>query len=115
MAKTRGGHSYKPLVQPSSPPPISVGQPTASPSVAEPAVIPVIGLSILVAVAAIEAPAPVPAAPASCNYDTWVGPTPPFSPHPWPSLRAPPSKRAKTSGPSESSSLRAQEPQSPPV
>ena len=47
------------------------------------------------------------------QYHTRVGPTPPSPPHPRPSQRAPPSKRARTSGPRESSSFRPQEPQSP--
>ena len=48
------------------------------------------------------------------RYHTRVGPTPPSPPHPRPSWRAPPFKRARTSGPGESSSSRPQEPQSPP-
>ena len=115
MDRTRGGHSYKPRVQPSSPPLVGVTPLTAGPSTAEPAVVPAAGLSILIAAATIKAPTPVSAAPASLSYDTQVKPTPPSSPHQRPSLRAPPPKRAKTSGLGESSSLQAQEPQSPPV
>ena len=54
------------------------------------------------------------AAPSSRRYHTRVGPTPPFPPRPRPSQRAPPSKKAWTSGPGESSSSKPQEPQSPP-
>ena len=55
------------------------------------------------------------AAPAPRRYHTRVGPTPPSPPHPRPTRRAPPSKRAWTSaGQGESSSSRPQEPQSPP-
>ena len=53
-------------------------------------------------------------APGPRRYHTRVGPTPPSLPHPRPSRRGPPSKRAQTSGPGESSSFRPQEPQSPP-
>ena len=58
----------------------------------------------------------VPTAPthASRRYANRVGPTPPSPPHPRPTRRAPPSKRARTSGLGESSSFRLQEPYSPP-
>ena len=54
------------------------------------------------------------AAPAPKRYHTRVGPTPPSPPHPRPSRRAPPYKRAQTSSPRESFSSRPQEPKSPP-
>ena len=54
------------------------------------------------------------AAPAPRRYHTRVDPTPPSPPHPRPFWRAPPSKRARTSGLGEFSSSRPQEPQSPP-
>ena len=57
---------------------------------------------------------PSDATPAPRRFHTQVGPIPPSPPHPRPSRRAPPSKRARTSGPGESSSSRPQEPQSPP-
>ena len=48
------------------------------------------------------------------RYHTWVGPTPPAPSHPKPAWRAPPPKRARTSGPRESSTSRPQVPPSPP-
>ena len=60
-------------------------------------------------------PASTAAAAAPRRYHTRVGPIPPSPPHPRPSRRAPPSKRARTSGPGESSSSRPPEPQSPPT
>ena len=92
MARTRGGHIFRPWVRSSSPPPAAeqstppVVAPTASPS-----------------------PAPVPTAPAPRRYDTWVRPTPPSPAHPRPS------RRARTSDPGESSSSRPQDPHSQPV
>ena len=67
------------------------------------------------AAAATASPAPAPATPSHRMYDTRVGPTPPFPHHQQPSRRAPPPKRARTWGPSESSSSRPQEPHSPPI
>ena len=55
------------------------------------------------------------AAPAPMRYHTRVGPIPPSPPHPKPSRRAPPSKRARTSGLGKPSSSRPLEPQSPPT
>ena len=55
------------------------------------------------------------AAPAPRRYHIQVGPIPPSPPHPRPSRRALLSKRARTSGPRESSSSRPLEPQSPPT
>ena len=98
-------------MQPSSPPPIGVVPPLA----ANPVISPAAGLTTPTAVAIVVQGAPVPTAPTLCRYDTRVGPTPPSPPHPRPSRRASPPKRAQTSGPGESSSSRAQEPQSPPV
>ena len=92
MAKTRGGHSYKPCVRPSSLPPIAT---LAAPTTA--------------------AAAPTLAAPVPRRYETRVGPTPPSPPHPRPSKRPPPPKTAWTSGPGESSSSRPQEPYSSPT
>ena len=89
-------HSFRPRVHPSSPPPI-VGQGTPPTA------------------AAAASNAPVPTAPAPRRYDTRVGPTPPSPHHPWPSQRAPSPKRARTSGPSESSNSRPQEPHSSPI
>ena len=106
-------------MQPSSPPPAGDANPVAAPhphvnpaaalAAAPP---PAAGLSIL---PAVTLPAPTLAALAPHRYDIRVGPTPLSQPHPRPSRRARPSKRARTSGPRESSSLRPQEPHSPPV
>ena len=49
------------------------------------------------------------------RYHTWVGPTLPTPSHPRPTRRAPSFKRARTSGPRESSRSRPVEPQSPPL
>ena len=57
--------------------------------------------------------ASVAATPALRRYHTRVSPVPPSPPHPKPSRRAPPSKRARTSSQWEPSSFRPQEPQSP--
>ena len=109
MAKTRGGHSFKPRVRPSFPSPADA---TIAPAgVTAPAA----GQSTPPATAATSSYAPIPDAPTPRRYDTRVRPTPPYPPHLRPSWRAPPSKRAWISGPSESSSLRPQEPHSPPV
>ena len=90
MARTRGVHSFRPRVRPSSPP-LVAGQSTPP------------------AAATAASHAPVPVASAPRKYDTWVGPTPPSPAHPRPS------HRARTSGSGESSSSRPQEPHSPPV
>ena len=67
------------------------------------------------AAAAVVSPAPVPpSAPTPRRYDTWVRFTPPSPPHPRPSRRASPPKRARTSGLGESSNSRPQEPPSSP-
>ena len=89
MARTRGGHNFKPRVRPSSPPP-AAGQssPVAAAAAAAPAASPAL------------APALVPTTPAPRRYDTWVGPTPPSPAHPRPS------RKAQTSDPGESSSSR---------
>ena len=48
------------------------------------------------------------------RYHTRVGPTPPVLSHPRPARRAPPAKRARTSGLGEPSSSRSRAPPSPP-
>ena len=90
MAKTRGGHSFRPQVQPSSPPPAGAAAPASV----------VVGQSSPPATAPGASQAPIPAAPAPHMYDTRVGPTPP---HPRLSWRAPSPKKAQTSGQGESS------------
>ena len=52
-------------------------------------------------------------APTQRRYHTRVGPTPPAPSHPKPAWRAPPAKRARTSGPRESSTSRSRAPPSP--
>ena len=71
---------------------------------------PAAGLAAPSSVAAVVSPALAPR-----NYDKRDRPTPPSPPYPWPTKSAPPLKRVWTSGPSKSSSSRAQKPQSPPV
>ena len=59
--------------------------------------------------------AAAPASPTVHRYDTRIGPVPIDPPHPRPVRRPPPPKRAKTSGPGESSQSQPQVlPQSPP-
>ena len=53
-------------------------------------------------------------APAQRRYHTRVGPTPPAPSHPRLAWRAPPAKKAWTSGPGESSTLRSRALPSPP-
>ena len=114
MAKTRGGHSssYRLHVQPSSPPPIDAAPPPAGPPTTDPAVAPAADMATYAtaAVAVQGVHTLTPAAPAPRRHDTWVGPTPPSPPHPRPSRRAPPPKRAWTSCPGESSNSWAQDP-----
>ena len=91
MARTCGGHSFRPQ-RPSSPPPAAE---QSNPPTAAPATSP--------------STAPVHTTPAPRKYDTRVGPTLPSLTHP----RL--SRRAQTSYPGESSSSRPYEPHSPPV
>ena len=127
MVKTRGGHAFRPRVRHSSLPPVGGSDPTASASAGPPTAALAAAAPSATAPAATQgsaavgsssaAPASHPpgiAAPAPRRYHTWVGPTPPSQPHPRPSQRAPPSKRARTSGPGESSSSKPQESQSAP-
>ena len=53
-------------------------------------------------------------APTQRRYHTRIGPTPLAPSHPGPTRRAPPAKRARTSGPGESSTSRPRAPPSPP-
>ena len=85
MAKTHGGHSFRPRVRTSSPPPTAE---QSSPPAASSTLVPTV--------------------PTPRRYDTRVGPTPPSPAHPRPSWRA------RTSGPGESSDSKPQEPYSPP-
>ena len=143
MAKTRGAHTYRPRVRqgpsPSAVNPSSAaaGSPAADVAAAGP--FPTTGPSSVAgpsaAAVGIGSRAPVvrptaapaaatPAAgdaggsssvaPAQRRYHTRVGPTPPAPSHPRPTRRAPPAKKARISGPGESSSSRSRAPPSPP-
>ena len=106
MAKTRGGRAFRPQVRRSSPP-FAGGSSVAPPAAVEPAATPSAAQGSVVMGSSAAAPAPR-------RYYTRVGPTPPSPPHLRLARRAPPSKRARTSGLGESSSSRPQDPQSPP-
>ena len=100
----------------SSPPPASGSSPTAPAAVVPPAA-PTSTTPSAAALAAAHGSTAVGSSattPTPRRYHTRVGPTSLSLPHPRPSWRAPPTKRARTSGPGESSSSRLQEPQSPP-
>ena len=137
MAKTRGAHTYRPWVRqgpsPSSTGPSStaVGSSTSDiaatgPSFAAGPLAAAIGTGPR-APAVRPTAAPAAAAPATIDaegsssvatayrrYHTRVGPTPLAPSHPRPARRAPPAKRARISGPGESSSSRSKAPPSPP-
>ena len=124
MVKTSGGSAFRTRVRRSSPPPAS-GSSVATPAAAAPATALLIAAMLPTAPSTATMAAPTAAqgyaivvssvaAPAPRRYHTRVGPTPPSPSHPRPSRRASLSKRARTSGPGESSSSRPQEPQSPP-
>ena len=102
MAKTRGGSAFRPQVRRSSPPPAG-GSSVAPPAAVEPAATPSTAQGSVVVGSFAAAPAPR-------RYYTRVGPTPPSPPHLRLARRGPSSKRARTSGPGESSSSRPQEP-----
>ena len=115
--------------------PTTVGFPAADPAAAGPATIGSVtaGPSAIVEGADPRVPAtrptadaasPAPAAgdvegsssmaPTQRRYHTRVGPTPPSPSHPRLDRRAPPAKRARTSGQGESSTSRSRAPPSPP-
>ena len=120
MAKTRGAHSFRPRVH-QGPTPAAAGLAAAGPSTGPATVGPPIAAAVRPTVAAAS-PAPTTGvaedfssvALAQRRYHTRVGPTPPAPSHPMPVQRAPPVKRAWTSGPGESSTLRSKAPPSPP-
>ena len=144
MAKTRGAHTFRPRVRQGPSPPAAgpssaaAGSPatdveaTGPSSAAGPSSTAgpssVAGPSAAAVGADLRAPAvPPTAAPATGDaegsssvalaqrrYHTRVGPTPPAPYHLRPARRAPSAKRARTSGPWESSSLRSRAPPSPP-
>ena len=133
MVKMSRGHSFRPRVHRSSPPPaggsnLGSAVVAAAPPPTTASVVVVVHPPAIAAVALATAQggpvvgsaetaavshASVVAAPALRKYHTRVGPIPPSPPHPRPSWRAPPSKRARIYGPGESSSSRSQNPQSP--
>ena len=143
MVKTRGVHSFRPRMRqgPSSlaadpslatagssatDPSTATGPSTvAGPSIAAdpstaaagagpsvPAVRPTSAPAAAVPAGDVEGSSSV--APAQRRYHTLVGPTPPAPSHPRSTRSAPPTKRARTSGPGESSTLRSRGPPSPP-
>ena len=143
MAKNLGAHSFRPCVRRNSPSPtvsstpgeFIAGSPSTARAVARPfspaASPPTATPLVAPAPAAVVATSPTPAAmqgsaaatggvgsssvaPAKKRYHTRVGPTPPAPSHPRPSRRAPPPKRARTSGRGESSTSRPPAPPSPP-
>ena len=127
MVKTHGGHTLQPRVRHSSLPPAGSSNPRFAATATAISASTTAAATMLAPTAVQGSPtvgsSPTPAsshrpgvvAPVPRRYHTWVGPTPPSPPHPRPSWRAPPSKRARTSGPGESSSSRPLEPQSPPT
>ena len=142
MAKTRGAHTFRPRVRQGPPPPTvgpspaavgsstndiaAVGPAAAAPSTAAApsATAAGSGPSGLAArpTAATVAAAPADGdaegsssvAPTQKRYHTRVRPTLPAPSHPRPARRAPPAKRARTSGPGELSTSRSRAPPSPP-
>ena len=139
MVKTRGAHTFRPRVRQGSSPPVAgpssaaAGSPAAdvaSPCPSSGSIGPssVAGPSEAAVGTGPRAPTVRPTAapaagdavgsssvaPAQRRYHTRVGPTPPAPSHPRPPRRAPPAKRARTSGPGESSSSRSRAPPSPP-
>ena len=139
MVKTRGAHSYRPRVRQSPTPPTGTSTPEATDATgpssstigASHAAVAGAGPSVPIALpSAVVAASPAPAtiqgtaatdaegssflAPAKRRYHTRVSPTPPAPSHPRPARRAPSPKRARTSGPGESSTLRPRAPPSSP-
>ena len=128
MVKTRGGHNFRLRVRQCSPP--LADSPNPGPAAASVVPTPIAAHVAAPVAATVPAPATATAvtqgirdmghvstatAPPPRRYHTRVGPVPPSSPHPRPSRRALPSKRARTSGPGESYNSRPPEPQSPPT
>ena len=137
MAKTRGAHSFRPRVHQGPTPPVETSTPGLSSTAAAPSAVAALfstaagaGPSVPIAYPSVAAASPAPAvvqgpaagdaegsssvAPTQRRYHTRVGLTPPAPSHPRPARRAPPAKRARTSGPGESSTLRSMAPPSPP-
>ena len=121
MAKTRGAHTYRPRVcqglsSPAGGPSLVAGPSSAAgPSAAAVGVGPrAPDVHPTTAPAAGDAEGSSSVAPAQRRYHTRVGPTPPAPSHPRLARRAPSTKRARTSGPGESSLSRSRAPPSPP-
>ena len=119
---SRDGHAFRPRVRisstpPSVAPPATVAPVTTPPTAADVAPTALDVTATLVTTAATQGSPAVGSSsdtPDQRKYHTRVSPTPPAPSHPRPARRAPPSKRARTSGPGESSRSRLAEPQSPP-
>ena len=120
MVRTRGAHRYRPRVQFSTPK--IEGADTSRVAAAHspthvtetpPALAPTTAMIQGLAPASISEEAQA-SKPPSRRYQTRVGPRPPSPVHPRPPRRAPPSKRAQTSSPRESSRSRL-ESSPPPV
>ena len=118
MVQTRGGHRYRPMIHTRSPARDATGTSRVAADTS-----PVQGAEappyVSPATTIISNPAstdileePHCAEPPSRLYNTRVGPRPPSHVHPRPPRRAPPSKRARTSGPGESSRSRPEPSQS---
>ena len=128
MAKTRGAHSYRSWVPRSSTPPAGTSTlgaasaagpsaPAAHPSAAaatSPAAAASLAPAAVQGTAAADAEGSSSVAPTQRRYHTRVGLTPPAPSHPRSTRRAPQPKRALTSSPEESSTLRPRAPPSPP-
>ena len=126
MTKTHGAHSFRSRVHWTSPPPTVSSSPGAAAAVrysaaaaaaAAPAALTAATSPTPAAIQGSAANAPVGSAsvaPAQRRYYTQVCPTPLSPPHLRPVRRAPPPKRARTSGPRESSTSRPRAPPSPP-
>ena len=119
MVRTHGGHRFRPRVQTRAPAKDGTGNSRAAAdhSLAQGAEAPP-ALSPATAMMQSPASADIPeepqgAEPPSRRYNTWVGPCLPSPMHPRPPRRAPPSKRARTSGPGESSRSRPEPSWSP--
>ena len=131
MAMTRGAHSFRPQVRQGPTPPTA----GPSPTTADPATAGFAAADSAAAGPSTAAAGPCPSAPNACptaapaagdvegssfmapaqrRYHTRAGPTPPAPSHPRPTQRAPPTKRAQTSGPGESSTSRSRAPPSLP-
>ena len=121
MAKTRGAHSFRPRVRQSPTPPTSTSTPgavvAAGPSAAisrPPAAAASPTPTAVQGAVAVDAEGSSSVAPSQRRYHTRVSPASPAPSHPRPARRAPQPKRARTSGPGESSTSRPRAPPSPP-